>query len=451
MKSFKLLIITLLLSVCSDTFSQTVSGTIFDVPQQRVYLNAYTGLYMEVLDSVMMSHDKRIDFNTPLKKGMYQVETEYGQSFDFLYDGKMVKFVVKDINKYECIEFIDSQLNTDWYAYMYHKEQTLNSLETLKPVIRSYDAKSDFYINAKNEYKKVQDDFISLTDSLMKNANYASVLIGVDRFYPMNLDHDFDKQRKDLVANFFNDVDFNDLSLVPTNVLTTKIIDFLSIQQTKGQNNEQQIMSFILGIDNVLYRASVNFDMYKFLFQYLIEGFNELGYEQIVDYMTRIPYSEELNCTEDQYNELLSIVEYNSRVRIGNLAANISGQTVLGDDFNMYEIDNEYTLVYFWSYTCNHCRDDIKKLESFLLENDNFSMIAVSVKGDLRKIKSVAKKYDAEAYFYHDGLEWDSPCVDDYAVSVTPSFFLLDKDKKILFKPFDFEEFLTFVNIIDKK
>ena len=32
--------------------------------------------------------------------------------------------------------------------------------------------------------------------------------------------------------------------------------------------------------------------------------------------MTRIPYSEELKCDENQYNELLYIVEYNSRVKI---------------------------------------------------------------------------------------------------------------------------------------
>ena len=70
---------------------------------------------MEVLDSVMMSDDKRVDFNTQLTKGMYQIETEYGFSFDFLYENEDVKFVLKDINKLEEIEFINSQLNADWY------------------------------------------------------------------------------------------------------------------------------------------------------------------------------------------------------------------------------------------------------------------------------------------------------------------------------------------------
>lgn len=448
MRILKSLIIILLFLAPLGVFSQTVSGTFFNLPQQKVYLNAYTGLYMEVLDSVMMSNDKRVDFNTQLTKGMYQIETEYGFSFDFLYENEDVKFVLKDVNKLEEIEFINSPLNTDWYRYLYCKEKIVNSLDLLKPVLRSYDKKSEFYLNAKNEYQKLQDSLWRFTDVLLKNNNYASNLIRVDRFAPLNLDYDFKEQRNDMIANFFNEVDFNDLSLIPTNVMTTKIIDFLSIQQLPGQNHDQQIMSIILGIDNVLCRSTVNFEMYEFVFQYLIEGFNELGYEDVVDYMTRIPYSENLECDEDQYNELLYIVEFNSRVKIGSQAKNISGQTIFDEEFDMYDIDSEYTIVYFWSYTCDHCRENIKQLKTFLEDNPDFSMVAVSVKGDLKKIKSYVKKYKVNSYFYHDGLGWDSPHVNDYVVTSTPSFFVLDKDKNIVYKPFDFEELVEFVNII---
>ena len=448
MKSFKLLTIILFLLVGLNVSAQTVSGTLFNLPQQKVYLNAYTGLGLETVDSVMLSQDKRVDFNAQLAKGMYQIESEYGLTFDFLYDNKSVKFVLRDINKLNEIEFIDSQLNTDWYRYLVFKAQIIESQDLLKPLLRSYDKKTEFYINAKNEYQKLQNSFVAFTDSLLKNNNYASTLIRVDRFVPLNLDVDFEKQRKELIANFFNEVDFTDLSLIPTNVLTTKIIDFLSIQQVAGQTRDQQIMAIVLGIDNVLYRASVSFDMYKFVFQYLMEGFNVLGYEEIVDYMTRIPYSEELQCNENQYDELLSIVEFNSRVKIGSKAKNISGKTIFDEDFSMYDIDSKFTIVFFWSYTCEHCRENIVELKSFLDENPDFSLVAVSVKGDLKKIKNIVKKNKVGGFFYHDGLEWNCPYINDYAVTATPCFYLLDKDKKIVFKPFDFEELVEFVNII---
>lgn len=451
MKNIKILVITLLFLMPLCIYSQTVSATFFNLPQQKVYLNAYTGFYMEVLDSVMMSQDKRVDFNTPLKQGMYELETEYGETLDFLYDNSAVKIIVKDFYDSASIEFINSQLNTDWNAYNIFKDQVLKSMEMLKPILRNYDKETEFYKTAKNEYNSLQDKFISFTDSLMTHENYASKLIKADRFLPLNLDDDLDKQRDYLIVNFFNDVDFNDLSLIPTNVIANKTLDFLSILQTPEHDHDQQIMSLILGIDNVLHRATVNYEMYKYLFQFLIEGFNELGYEDIVDYMSRVPYSEEVDCTEEQYNELLSIVEFNSRVRLGSIAKNISGTTIFDQDFELYDLDDDFTIVYFWSYTCDHCRYTLKHLKNFLDENNNFSLVAVSVKGDLRKIKNLVKKEKIDGYFYHDGLEWDSPVISDYAVTATPTFFLLDKDKKIIYKPFDFKELADFVSLIIKR
>ena len=132
MKILKSLIIILFFLAPLSLFSQTVSGTFFNLPQQKVYLNAYRGLYLELIDSVMMTQDKRVDFNTQLTKGMYQIETEYGFSFDFLYEKDDVKFVLKDFNNLEEIEFIDSQLNSDWYKYLALKKQTLNSQNLLR-------------------------------------------------------------------------------------------------------------------------------------------------------------------------------------------------------------------------------------------------------------------------------------------------------------------------------
>ena len=429
-------------------FAQTVSATFFNLPQQKVYLNACTGLYFELIDSVMMSQDKRVEFNTPLTKGMYQLETEYGPTVDFIYDDAPVRVIVKDIYDNNTIEFIASKANTDWQVYKMFREQTLNQLNMLKPILRKYDAKSEFYADAIKEYGMLQDEFIAFTDSLILNDNYASNLIRVDRFTPLNLELDFKNQRKELIANYFNNVDFTDESLIPTDVMTNKIFDFLSIQLTSEQNKDQQTMALILGADNVLNRATVNFEMYKFLYQFLFETFKELNVNEVVDYLTRIPYSEEMDCSEEQYNELLSIAEFNSRARVGSIAKNISGKTIFDQDFDLYSIDNKFTIVYFWSYTCDHCRENLGGLKSFLDENPDFSMVAVSVKGDLKKIKNIVKKNKISGYFYHDGLEWDCPYVDDYAVTATPSFYLLDKDKKIVFKPFDFKELVNFVNLI---
>ena len=440
MKSLKSLIAILFILCPLSVFSQTVSGTFFNLPQQKVYLNAYTGLYMEVLDSVMMSYDKRVEFNTVLKKGMYQIETEYGYVWDFLYDGSPVKMVVRDVDD-EAVGFIGSKINTDWNAYKIYKKRTMKSLSELRPLDNEHAVK---------EYNDLQNLFWSFTDSLSLDDNYSSVLIRVDRFPAFNPALDYDKQRKEIIASFFDEVDFKDLSLIPTDVLNNKILDFLSLQISPEQDVKQMMMSLILGADNVLYRASVDFEMYKFVFQFLMETFKLMNLDEVVDYMTRIPYSEELKCDKNQYDELLTIAEFNSRVRIGSKAENISGTTIFDEEFDLYEIESEYVIVYFWSYTCDHCKDNIKRFKSFFEQNPEISMVAISVKGDVKKIRSLVKRYKVNSYFYYDGLEWNSPHVNDYAVTATPSFYVLDKNKNIIYKPFDFEELVQFVNIIKR-
>lgn len=245
--------------------------------------------------------------------------------------------------------------------------------------------------------------------------------------------------------NFFDNINFNDTSLIYSHELSTKIADYITLNQNSTQNYEQQQLAVILAVDHLLELASVNFEMYKFVFQFLIGGFNELGMNEIVDYMTRIPYIESIECTDDQYNEIIAITESNSRVKIGNLAENISGKTVLNDDFDLYGIDNEYVIVLFWSYTCPHCHDILIQLKEFLDNNDNFSLVSVCVKGKHNKIKRFVKKYKIRGFFYHDGLEWNSPTINDYAVTSTPSIFILNNEKIIVSKPFDFNDIMNLI------
>ena len=143
--------------------------------------------------------------------------------------------------------------------------------------------------------------------------------------------------------------------------------------------------------------------------------------------------------------DVIAITESNSRVKIGNLAENISGKTVLNDDFDLYGIDNEYVIVLFWSYTCPHCHDILIQLKEFLDNNDNFSLVSVCVKGKHNKIKRFVKKYKIRGFFYHDGLEWNSPTINDYAVTSTPSIFILNNEKIIVSKPFDFNDIMNLI------
>ena len=86
----------------------------------------------------------------------------------------------------------------------------------------------------------------------------------------------------------------------------------------------------------------------------------------------------------------------------------------------------------------------IKELGEFAKKNDDVAIVTINISGDLRKVKRLLKKTHLEkCYNIFDGEGWNSRIVESYAVDMTPAFFLLDEDKKIIAKPFDIQELIN--------
>ena len=210
----------------------------------------------------------------------------------------------------------------------------------------------------------------------------------------------------------------------------------------RGQVNNHQINSYdlILEADKQLSECT-DYESYKSVYQYLIYGFSELGANLAVDFMIRLPYFEYLDATDEQKEEIMAIASTYERVKIGKKAPDIQSVTIDNKCFDLSIVDDKYTIILFWSYSCPHCHDLLKELAAFAKENKDFAIVTVNVSGELRQVKRLIKKVGLKKYYnICDGQGWDSPIVVDYAVDMTPSMFLLDKNKIIIGKPFNTEE-----------
>ena len=239
-------------------------------------------------------------------------------------------------------------------------------------------------------------------------------------------------------------IDFNDTTLINTEFLNTTLAEYIDSAQNPELSTENQMYNYILAADNVLKNCTV-YPMYKYVYQYLISGFSELGANMVIDYLVRLPYLEYVEASSEQRNEIITIAESYNRVKIGFEAPDIECVTVDGKRFHLYEVRDRFTIVLFWSYSCPHCRDLIKELVEFADKNKDVTIVTVNVSGDLKKVKRLLKKSGADKYYnICDGKGWDSQIVEDYAVDMTPSLFVLDKDKVIIAKPFDIDEIIEF-------
>lgn len=242
-------------------------------------------------------------------------------------------------------------------------------------------------------------------------------------------------------------IDFNDTTLVDSDFFEKKLAEYIDSAQNPQLSAKNQMYNYILATDNILSKCT-SFEMYSFVYQYLISGFSELGANMVVDYLRRMPHLEYTDADSDQINYIIGVAERYNRVKIGYQAPDIQCVTVDGKDFSLSNVKSRFTIVLFWSYNCPHCRDLIKELADFTAKNKDFTVVTFNVFGELKPVKRFLKKSGlAKAYNICDGKGWDSQVVEDYAVDMTPSMFLLDENKLILSKPFDIDDILNSVEL----
>ena len=241
--------------------------------------------------------------------------------------------------------------------------------------------------------------------------------------------------------SLLNQIDFNDTTLIAGDFMWQTIAEYITEAQNSTDDPKNQMYMMILAADNVLSRSVVSYDMYRAVYQYLISGFSKLGANMVVDYLVRMPYLEYLNPNDEQRAVISSIAEVYNRIKIGFVVPEIQSIMTNKLEFTLSEINAPNTVILFWSESCPHCCELVRKLGQLAAERNDVAVVTVCVSKDLKKVKRMLRKAKLNnQYNICDGLGWDSPIVEDYAVDITPSLFLLDENKVLIAKPFDIEE-----------
>ncbi|WP_420845164.1 TlpA family protein disulfide reductase [Maribacter litopenaei] len=104
---------------------------------------------------------------------------------------------------------------------------------------------------------------------------------------------------------------------------------------------------------------------------------------------------------------------------------------------------SKYLLI-FWSSTCSHCLNEIPGLYDELKNIKDTEVLAVGLEDGLENWKKTIPRL---ADFHHAiALEkWDSPYVQTFAIQQTPTYFILDENKRILDRPESAEKVLEYL------
>jgi peroxiredoxin len=126
-------------------------------------------------------------------------------------------------------------------------------------------------------------------------------------------------------------------------------------------------------------------------------------------------------------------------MKVGMQAPDIEFYDAQGKLQNLNRIESNTIIVAFWASWCPHCSQEMPKLNELIATKTGIKVLAISLDDDENSYKEATSKLTTMIHF-SDFKKWNGKTVLDYHIGATPSFIVLDKDKKIIGKYSSLEE-----------
>ncbi len=415
----------------------TIKGT-FTPPEEFNFaflykVTAETSMYVNNAN-VKEDGSFEIKLDSTVEAGTYRIVYAQPQdqyNFDVLYDGK--EDIVLEFDLEKGLNFTTSNQNKLLASYN-------KSMSMVGSSINNYYSK-----NVKDEegFKSV----FKILDDTQKEFEKATVgslantFIKAGKPYIPNGYEDASTFSKNVKDNYFKHIDFGNQTLQNSNFLIEATLNYvLGFSNPKNGNND-----FMDNVDVVAKNTNDEPKIQKILLEILWSQFAQEENETVANHIASTYLIELARKSND--DELSKKLTYFKNASIGNIApdfeiemTNNKGKTTT-KKLSELESANNY-LVFFWSTTCSHCMEEIPKLKSYVktIGNDKLKVIAIALDDDKYRWKNMTYDYPDFFHVYGEG-KWDNEIGNNYNVTATPSYFLLDENKEIIGKPYDFEDF----------
>lgn len=368
-------------------------------------------------------------------RALYQnIKTGY---VDFIYNNENIKFTVKSTKGQPSVSFLNSRENQLLHAYNSNIGLLQYKLDSIQ--LKNF-SKQLNNVAKYQEIKSKIDGAQQYYEELAKN-DYCLGIIKASKRHNAPLPYALPNEYLDNIINhFFDYIDFSDLSLRNSMFINSRLSDYVFYLH-QIDDVVQQNELYIHAIKQILSATEDNFFKEEVL-TYFIEEFvnreNSIVSHAIINFYKDLPDT-------FQNKEFLVEMDHKASTLIG----------VIAPDFKISETEtlkslnetNKYLIV-FWSSNCHHCSEELPKIKEILKDKKDITVITVG----LENIESKAnwqKKVDEQFGDWKNVLrldKWDSKEAISYDINATPTYFVLNKSKRIIAKPKDLKNLIRVMN-----
>ena len=243
---------------------------------------------------------------------------------------------------------------------------------------------------------------------------------------------------------YWQDVDFNDTALIASPKFDEMMVDFLYRFTCSNQEGFDTLSYF--GVSFLLEQAKVNMRVYEYVLEFLLNGYSNMGKSQIVDYLLTYPMLFEGEISMEEGSRLDSITEPYQKLKVGAKAPDFSVVTIDGKSYHLYESTAKNVLVVFWSKDCEYCHEFLTEIRKNLNLRSDYELVTFALADSQKEVAEAVKKLRLRGHHFFDPLRWESKPFLDYHVTSTPTVFLLDEEKNIVCKPYDWHELKLYIS-----
>ncbi|MBU2652186.1 MAG: AhpC/TSA family protein [Bacteroidetes bacterium] len=438
MKKKTALLAFLFITALSFGQEYSVKGQIEGLSDEKIYIASFRGDMSRIIDSV--STDALGNFfleTTPnYKPGVYRLVFGRDQFLDLIINNENIRFKTNLESPPGNIQVSSSVENILFYDYLKKRNENQLKLELLNPIIGQYPRNDGFYPLAEAHYEILQNEFLNYTNMIIeKNEGLlVSDFIRFDRPLMIDLEVPIEKQEEYLRKHYFDGLVFDKPILLNLNILPGKIIGYLTLYRDPGIAKVLQEELFRQAVDSILLHMMDNEDIYHFTLKYLIDGFQQFGFDNLVDHIGKTYSVVETCVNEERKSELEKRMENIKKLAVGNIAPDIS---LKGQPTSLSGLSADYKLVLFWASWCPHCKSIIPGLKDVYQEfpRDFLEIVSVSVDSSQTSYEKTLQELQIPWKHEADFMGWNTQAAADYSIYATPMMFLTDRKMKILYKP----------------
>jgi thiol-disulfide isomerase/thioredoxin len=457
-----------------DQAGYRIKLTLKPYTHSQVYLAYYYGKVKAIADSANLDENSTTTFSGKdnLPGGIYFVVSPRKEIlFELLIDKEQHFSMTADTNNIEQnLKFEGSPLNSAFFTYtrtMAKYGQSIGNIqkEYLTAHNRSDSLKIREKILAMNQeiqnYRndvitKNPDSFLSALLSAMKEPVVPPASQQPGGKYDTMYAYRYYK------THYWDGVSFMDDRLVRTPFFDNKLDKYF--KETVSPVPD----SIIREVDWMLLYSRTAKEMYRYLMVHFVQKYinpEYMGQDAVfLHIFEKFINTGEADFFTEKYRKIINDRAYSLMAnQIGQSAANLDMVDSSGKPVPLLGIEAKFILVCFWDPTCSHCKEEVPELDSIYeakWKNEGVKIYGVMVDGGQDNWRKFIRDHNLKdwinVYQPKDKADADEAANRPgykqlYDVYQTPTLFLLDKNKRIIAKKLNYQQFDHIIDLKLKK